>query len=60
MTSNKTLVSNYMFQVNNRNTRTMYEICSKLTMKTPERRHWRHLGVFVVNIEEVNSGWALI
>ena len=60
MTSNKTSVDNYMFQVNNRNTRTMYEICSKLTIKTPERRHWRHLGVFVVNIEEVNSGWALI
>ena len=31
---------NYMFKVNNRNTRTMCEICSKLTKKTPERRHW--------------------
>ena len=31
---------NYMFQVNNRNTRTKREICSKLTIKTPERRHW--------------------
>ena len=30
---------NYMFQVNNRNTRTRCEICSKLTIKTPERRH---------------------
>ena len=29
---------NYMFKVNNRNTRTRYEICSKLTIKTPERR----------------------
>ena len=29
-----------MFKVNNRNTRTMSEICSKLTIKTPERRHW--------------------
>ena len=27
-----------MFKVNNRNTRTMCEICSKLTIKTPERR----------------------
>ena len=27
---------NYMFKVNNRNTRTRYEICSKLTIKTPE------------------------
>ena len=30
--------SNYMFKVNNRNTRTRCEICSKLTIKTPERR----------------------
>ena len=29
---------NNMFKVNNRNTRTRYEICSKLTVKTPERR----------------------
>ena len=26
---------NYMFKVSNRNTRTRYEICSKLTIKTP-------------------------
>ena len=30
---------NYMFKVNNRNTRTRCEICSKLTIKTPERRY---------------------
>ena len=29
----------YMFKVNNRNTRTRCEIRSKLTIKTPERRH---------------------
>ena len=29
-----------MFKVNSRNTRTRCEICSKLTIKTPERRHW--------------------
>ena len=28
----------YLFKVNNRNTRTRCEICSKLTIKTPERR----------------------
>ena len=28
----------YMFKVNNRNTRTKCEICSKLIIKTPERR----------------------
>ena len=27
----------YMFKVNNRHTRTRCEICSKLTIKTPER-----------------------
>ena len=32
---------NYMFKVNNRNTRTRCEICSKLAIKTPERHHWR-------------------
>ena len=31
-------VGNYMFKVNNRNTRTRRKICSKLTIKTPERR----------------------
>ena len=29
---------NYMFKVNNRNTRTRCSICSKLTIKKPERR----------------------
>ena len=30
---------NYMFKINNRNTRTRCEICLNLTIKTPERRH---------------------
>ena len=29
----------YLLKVSNRNTRTRCEICSKLTIKTPERRH---------------------
>ena len=29
----------YLFKVNNGNSRTMCEICSKLTIKIPERRH---------------------
>ena len=29
----------YLFKVNNRNTRQSCEICSKLTIETPERRH---------------------
>ena len=28
---------NYMFKVNNKNTRTRCETCSKLTIKTPEQ-----------------------
>ena len=40
-----------MLKVNNRNTRTMSEICSKLTIKTPEQRHLRRSGVFIVNFE---------
>ena len=27
---------NYMFKVNNRNTRTSFEVCSKLAIKKPE------------------------
>ena len=30
----------YLFKVNNRKTSTRREIYSKLTIKTPERRHW--------------------
>ena len=44
----------YLLQVNNRNTRTRCEICSKLTIKTPKRCHWRHSGVFIVNFEHIS------
>ena len=40
-------------KVNDRNTRTMCEICSKLTIKTPER-HRRRSGVFIVNCEQIS------
>ena len=40
-----------MFKVNNRNTRASCEICLELTIKTPERRHWRRSDVFIVNYE---------
>ena len=48
----------YLLTVNNRNPRTRCEICSKLTIKTPERRHWRRSGVFVVNSEHENADWV--
>ena len=46
--------SNYMFKVNSRNTRTKREICSKLTIKTPERPQWRYSGAFIVNFEHIS------
>ena len=58
----------YLLKVSNRNTRTSCEICSRLTIKIPERRyrrffvnfeHMSHLALlFVVNFEHVISSWA--
>ena len=45
---------NYMLKVNNRDTRKICEICSKLTIKTPERCHCRCSGVFIVNLEHIS------
>ena len=56
----------YFFNVNNSNTRKKYDICPKLKIKTPKRRH---SGVFIVNFvtlipsisivhfEQVNDSW---
>ena len=41
----------YLLKVNNRNTRKRCEICSKLTMKIPERRR---SGIFTVNFEHIS------
>ena len=60
-----------MFKVKSKNTRSSCGICSKLTIKTSERRHWRSgalftvkfeslsslLCVFIVNFEQVNGSW---
>ena len=43
----------YLLKVNNGNTNTRCEICSKLTIKTPERHHWRRSGDFIVNFEHL-------
>ena len=51
------IIGSYIFKVNIRNTRTMYKICSKLTIKTPERhqqRNWRHSGVSIINFEHIS------
>ena len=42
-------------KVSNRNTRgKRYEICSKLSIKTPERRHWHRSSVFIVIFEHMS------
>ena len=30
-------------------------ICSKLTIKIPERRHWRRSGIFIINFEYISQ-----
>ena len=39
----------YLLKVNNRNTRTRGEKCSKLAINTLKRQHWRQYGVFILN-----------
>ena len=49
---------NYMYKVNSGSTRSRCEICSKLTIKTPGRRHWRYWrrpSVFIVNFEHISN-----
>ena len=46
-----------LFKVNNRNTKKWCAIRSKLTTKTPERRHyrqWHRSGVFIINLEHIS------
>ena len=42
-------------QVHNRNTKTRCEICSKLTIKIPERRHGRPSRIFIVKSEHISQ-----
>ena len=44
----------YLLKVNSRNTRARCDVCSKLTIKTPERRHWLRSSVFIVNFEHIS------
>ena len=52
----------YLLEVNNRNTRKRWEICSKLTIKTPElikttkttaRRNWRRFGDLMIKFKHI-------
>ena len=49
----------YLLKVDNRNTKTRCEICSKITKKTRKRRHGSHSGVFIVKFEH-NSHLVLV
>ena len=49
-----TRAGKYLFKVNNRNTKSSSEICSKLTTDVPERRHWHLSGVFIVTFEHIS------
>ena len=42
----------YLLKVNNKNARTMCEICSKLTIKTPERLIGFYIGLY--NFEHIS------
>ena len=44
----------YLFKVNYQNTGAMCLICSKVTIKTPERRQWCRSGVYIVNFEHIS------
>ena len=46
---------NYMFKVNNKNTRAKCEICSKFTIKLPETRQWRGSGIFIIKFEHISN-----
>ena len=49
-------VGSYLLKVNNRNARTKCGICSKLTIKTRERRrHWPCSSVSIANFEHVTA-----
>ena len=43
-----------LFKVSNRNTSQTCNVCSKLTLKTPERIHWRRSDLFNVSFEHIS------
>ena len=45
----------FFIKVNNRNTRTMCEISSKLSIKTLEWHHWRHFCVVFADFEHISN-----
>ena len=50
-------VKKCMLKVNNKNAK---EICLRLTIKTPERRHWLRSGVFIVKFEYISHTFPCV
>ena len=48
------LANIYLFWFNNRNTGNRFKICSKLTIKTQDRRHWRRSVIVILNFEQIS------
>ena len=48
-------VNTNLFKVNNTNSRKRCEICSKLAIKTPEKRQRRRSGVFIVILNKSHT-----
>ena len=42
-----------ILKINDKNTKGKCEICSNVTIKTPEQRLWRRSSVFIVNSEHI-------
>ena len=45
----------YLFKVTFTLLESCVKLCSKLTIKTPERHHWCRFGVFLVNFKHISS-----
>ena len=49
----QSLAGVYLFKVNNGSRRKMYKMCSKLSLKTPERHQWHLFKAFIVNFQYI-------
>ena len=58
--STKRKANNYLSKVNNKNTRTRSELCSKLTTKKLGRHHCSRSDVFIFNFEHVSCPVSIV
>ena len=50
----------WLFKVNNSNFKKGCKICSKLTIKTPERCQWRRHSAFIFNFEHISDFFSIV